>query len=313
MDINYELYKVFYHVARSRSFSEAGAALFISQSAVSQSIRALEKQLGQTLFHRGSKRISLTQEGEMLLKHIEPAIQLITRGENQLTRDASEGGMELRIAASDTICRYILVPYFGQLHQAFPDVHINIINGTSPQCAKLLEQGDVDLIVTNSPNEALTGDLHTEVVRTFRDTFVGNPEHFPDCFSDPDTGSAKVLSLQSLLSYPILMLSKRSATSAFLHQHFQKHSLDLVPSIELNSNDLLLDLAKIGLGIACVPDFCVPEQGEELRELAISEPFPERRLVIAYNDKWPLSLPAIALINALTQDSVIENGEAETN
>ncbi len=299
MDINYELYKVFYHVAKSRSFSEAGAALFISQSAVSQSIRALEKQLGQTLFLRKSKKVSLTQEGEMLLKHIEPAIQLITRGENQLSRDAEGGGMELRIAASDTICRYVLVPHFRELHRAFPDVHINIINGTSLQCAELLEQGQVDIIVTNSPNEALTGNRKTIEMCSFHDTFVGNPEHFPGCFS-PEGDTPKVLSLPELLSYPILMLSSRSATSAYLHQHFQKHSLDLVPSIEISSNDLLLDLAKIGLGIACVPDFCIPEQGTEIRQLMIEEPLPERKLLIAYDEKWSLSLPAKAFIEKLT-------------
>ena len=66
MDINYELYKVFYHVARSLSFSEAASELFISQSAVSQSIKVLEKRLDITLFIRSTKRVSLTREGEIL-------------------------------------------------------------------------------------------------------------------------------------------------------------------------------------------------------------------------------------------------------
>lgn len=299
MDINYELYKVFYHVAKSLSFSEAAAELFISQSAVSQSVKLLERRLGQTLFVRNTKRVSLTPEGEMLMKHIEPAIQLISRGENQLSRDASEGGMQLRIAASDTICRYVLVPYFKELHERFPDVHINIINGTSLNCAEMLEAGQVDLIVANSPNEALTGNMQIETIRPFSDVFVGNPEYFPDCFTDA-SGRSKTLTMHELLSYPILMLSKRSATSFFLHEQFQKHSLELVPSIELNSNDLLLDLARIGLGIACVPDFCIPASDEKLARLSLKNDFPKRRLVIAYDEKWPLSLPAKALIEALT-------------
>ena len=84
MDINYELYKVFYHVASTLSFSEASKQLFISQSAVSQSIKVLEKKLNQTLFIRSTKRVQLTPEGEILLKHIEPAMNLIKKGENQL-------------------------------------------------------------------------------------------------------------------------------------------------------------------------------------------------------------------------------------
>ena len=79
MDINYELYKVFYHVASTLSFSEASKLLFISQSAVSQSIKTLERKLDQVLFIRSTKRVQLTPEGEILLRHIEPAMHLIQR------------------------------------------------------------------------------------------------------------------------------------------------------------------------------------------------------------------------------------------
>ena len=84
MDINYELYKVFYYVASSLSFSEASKRLFISQSAVSQSIKVLEKKMKRKLFIRSTKKVQLTPEGEILLKHIEPAMNLIRRGEMQL-------------------------------------------------------------------------------------------------------------------------------------------------------------------------------------------------------------------------------------
>ena len=138
MDINYELYKVFYHVATSLSFSEASRQLFISQSAVSQSVRTLEKKLNQTLFVRSTKKVQLTPEGEILLRHIEPAIHLIKRGENQLQETSSLGGGQLRIGASDTICRYFLVPYLKQFHKDFPGVHIKVTNQTSVECVTLL-------------------------------------------------------------------------------------------------------------------------------------------------------------------------------
>ena len=91
MDINYELYKVFYYVATTLSFSEAAGQLYISQSAVSQSIKTLEKKLNQTLFIRSTKKVQLTPEGEILLRHVEPAMNLIKRGEAHLL-DASSGG-----------------------------------------------------------------------------------------------------------------------------------------------------------------------------------------------------------------------------
>ena len=110
MDVNYELYKVFYHVAKSLSFSDAAQELFISQSAVSQSIKVLERRLGQTLFTRSTKKVSLTKEGEILFKHIEPAINLIVKGEGQLLSAKESGGVQLRIAAN-TGLRWFYRPY----------------------------------------------------------------------------------------------------------------------------------------------------------------------------------------------------------
>ena len=143
MDINYELYKVFYHVAITLSFSEASKQLFISQSAVSQSIKVLEKKLNQKLFIRSTKRVQLTPEGEILFKHIEPAMNLIKQGENQLLEAHTLNGGQLRIGASDTICRYYLIHYLQKFHQEFPDVRIKVTNSTSIGCAELLEKGIV--------------------------------------------------------------------------------------------------------------------------------------------------------------------------
>jgi len=281
MDINYELYKVFYHVATSLSFSEASRHLFISQSAVSQSIRTLEKKLNQTLFVRSTKKVQLTPEGEILLRHIEPAINLIQRGENQLQEASSLGGGQLRIGASDTICRYFLVPYLKRFHREFPGVHIKVTNQTSIGCVNLLESGQVDLILTNWPNAHLGDGFFKKQVAEFQDVFVANRKFFPL--------EERPLTFQELLSYPILMLTRTSTTSEFLHRLFQQHQLDLVPEIELNSNDLLLDLAGIGLGIAFVPDYCLHAASENLFRLTLTETLPRRQLMIAYNDRLPVS------------------------
>ena len=97
MDINLELYKVFYYVATTLSFSEASRQLFISQSAVSQSIKVLEKKLNQPLFIRSTKKVQLTPEGEILLRHIEPAMNLIKRGEMQILETGSLGRQNFRL------------------------------------------------------------------------------------------------------------------------------------------------------------------------------------------------------------------------
>ena len=281
MDINYELYKVFYHVAATLSFSEASKQLFISQSAVSQSVKVLEKKLNQTLFIRSTKKVQLTPEGEILLKHIEPAINLIQKGENQLLEANTLNGGQLRIGASDTICRYYLVPYLNKFHKSYPNVHIKVTNQTSIECAHLLENGQVDFIITNYPNSGLLSSQKIRVINEFADVFVANQEYFPL--------KGATVNLQKLQTYPILMLDRKSTTSEFLHHMFQKEQLDLVPEIELSSNDLLIDLARIGLGIAFVPDFCIPNNDRDLFQVRLTEKLPTRQMVVAYNENIPVS------------------------
>lgn len=284
MDINYELYKVFYYVATTLSFSEASKQLFISQSAVSQAIKTLEKKLDQILFIRSTKRVQLTPEGEILLRHIEPAINLIQRGETQLVDSTSTGG-QIRIGASDTICRYFLVPYLERFHKEFPNTHIKVTNQTSMKCVELLESGQVDCIVINYPNSHLGNLYAMKKISSFKDVFVAN--HSFRELKD------KKVTFHDLLNYPILMLEKQTTTSEFLHNLFQQHQLDLVPEVELTSNDLLLDLAKIGLGIAFVPHYCISKMSEDLFLVETEETIPSRELAIVYNDRVPVSKSAL--------------------
>ena len=294
MDINYELYKVFYYVASSLSFSEASKQLYISQSAVSQSIKTLEKRLNQNLFIRSTKKVRLTPEGEILLRHIEPAINLIQRGENQILEANTLSGGQLRIGASDTICRYFLVPYLNKFHKAYPNVHIKVTNQTSPGCVDLLENGQVDFIVTNYPNSRISNTNRVHTIKTFEDVFVANRNYF-DLEDKP-------LSFEELLYYPILMLDRQSTTSEFLHHLFLQHELDLVPEIELSSNDLLLDLANIGLGIAFIPDYLLTEDRPDMYPLKLKEQLPHREIVIVTSDPMPLSPAAREFIKVFQED-----------
>lgn len=283
MDISFELYKVFYHVASTLSFSEASRQLYISQSAVSQSIKSLEQKLGHPLFVRNTKKVELTAEGETLYRHVQPAVSLLSQGENQLLHTTSSEA-PLRIGASDTICRYFLVPFLQQFHQEFPEIHIKVTNATSIGCVELLENRQVDFIVCNYPNSRLKMKEHYKTILTFQDVFAANREYF-------DFEGQK-LSLAQLHNYPLLMLGKKSTTSEFLHSLFLQKGLNLTPEVELSSNDLLLDLAYIGLGIAFVPDFVLDKRQEGLYKLQIKEKLPVRQLILAYNGQQNLSTAA---------------------
>ena len=144
----------------------------------------------------------------------------------------------------------------------------------------------MDLIVVNYPNAALNNISASMKIKNFHDVFIAG-NNYPEL-------REKKLTLADLLHYPILMLDKNSTTNEFLHRLFQQHQLDLVPEIELTSNDLLIDLARIGLGIAFIPDFCLSQtsDSDSLFIVETKEVLPERELVIAYNEKVPISKAA---------------------
>ncbi|MDD7220041.1 MAG: LysR family transcriptional regulator [Clostridia bacterium] len=279
MEINLELYKVFYYVATTLSFSEASRQLFISQSAVSQSVKALEQKLNHTLFIRSTKKVLLTPEGELLLSHVKPAMKMLEDGESLVTGGNLLTG-QLRIGASDTICRYFLIDYFRRFHQNYPDVRIKVTNSTSVGCVDLLKNGQVDLIICNYPNSRLDKQFHMKIIKDFQDIFVANPAYF-HIQNTP-------LNLDDLLEYPILMLSQESTTSEYLKQFFARHNMKLLPEAELSSNDLLTDLARIGLGITCVPDYMLKNM-DSLVRIPLKEDLPKRHLVLVQNQNLPVS------------------------
>lgn len=283
MKVNFELYRVFYYVASTHSFSEASRLLFISQSAVSQAVKQLEQKLDCRLFLRTTKKITLTPEGEKLFRYIEPAVNLINVGETQLlTSDPLVGG-QLRIGASDTICRYFLIPYIERFHKQFPNVQISITNQTSKNCIGLLNNGQVDIVIVNYPNAQISGKYELTELKTFRDVFL--------CGEKYRYLANREVSIKELAQLPLLVLDSNSSTNDFLKQFFRKHRIQLVPEFELTSNDLLIDLTKIGLGITFVPDYCIQAGSEGLYNIRLSEQYEERKLVAVLNENLPVTAP----------------------
>lgn len=294
MNINYELYKVFYYVAKNLSFSEASKKLYLSQSAVSQSIKTLEKKLNTTLFYRNTKKVTLTHEGSLLLKHIEPAINLIRNGESNITETKTLDRGIIHLGASDTICKYILLPYLKEFHSAYPNIHIQVTNRTSIKCVDLLKQGTVDFIITNLPNKNITTSMDTTIFHAFNDIFIAGNKF--------NKLQNTTLSLQELTEYPLLMLEKNTTTSHYINNIFKSHNLTVKPEVELGSIDLLVELAKINLGISFVPDYCVKKDLlSDLFPLKIKELIPKRKLAIVTNKNIPLSIASKKFISYILE------------
>lgn len=270
MQAKLENYKIFKAVADSHNISTAAKNLYISQSAVSQSIKILEDSLGVRLFSRSQKGVSLTKDGEMLYEYISAALSLIESGEARLNETKELTSGELVIGASNTLTDAYLLPYLNEFHKKFPKVRVRILNGTSKRVTGYLDTGVVDLafVTTNEKpekyNSTLCFDTHFVFVAA---------NDYPIDFT-------KKYTLEELASLPLIMLENEAGSRRFLEDFFLKQGIRLEPEIELASYELLISLAKIGLGVAVVTEELSKKAitNKEVRKLKVAADFPTREV-----------------------------------
>lgn len=284
--INFEHYKVFYHVATKLSFSQAAHSLYLSQSAVSQTIRLLEKQLGVPLFIRTTKQVRLTQSGQILFHHIEQAYHLIESGERNLADLHGLQRGELRLGASDTICRYYLISFLTQYKQLYPQIKITLVNRPSPVCVDLLKKGVLDIAIVTIAGDFVEPDLTCQPLLAISDILIAGSAY---AFLQ-----AKPLPLADVKHYPLILLEKGSTTRHYIDNFFATHQLTIDPAMDLGSLDLCMDLVKGNMGLSfAIREFIHQELAtHKLFEVALATPPPQRQLGLVTHTKLPLPIAA---------------------
>ena len=242
MPAKLELYRVFKEVASSGSISSASKQLYISQSAVSQSIKQLEGQLGTRLFLRNSRGVELTSDGALLYDYIKSALGLIDAGEQKMFQNRTLQSGELTIGASDTITSCFLLPQLRVFHRSYPGVKLRILNGTGGEVLKFLREGHAEIAFTSSRPDGeglnITPCFDSHMV------FAASPDYELD-FS-------KCYTIGEIAEMPIISLERKTSSRMFLEDFFRSCGAELRPEIELDTAALQIELAGIGLGITCV-------------------------------------------------------------
>ena len=295
MNIKLEQYKVFNEAAATLSFSLAAKNLYMSQSAVSQSILSLEKELQTQLFIRHPKGVTLTNEGILLYQNINEALSLITSVENQLINYKTLTEGELTIGAGDTLSKHFVLPYIARFHELYPGVNIKVINRTSLETIALLKSGQIDIGFVNLPIKEET----IEVKEWFKihDIFVSK------------TKEDKIYRYKDIAKMPLIMLETSANTRRYVDHIFAKEGVLLTPSIELGAHDLLLEFTKNNLGIACViQEFSeLSLHNKRVFPLTLEHPIPPRHLGYCYLKRRTLSPACLKFIELIKDKSIKEN------
>ena len=284
MSVKLELYRVFKEVAEVGNITAAAQALYISQSAVSQSIKQLEHDLQTRLFARNSRGVTLTAEGQMLYEYVRSAMGLLETGEEKLsqTRELQMG--KLIIGASDTVTSQFLLPYLDSFHKQHPAIHIQIVSGRSHKVLGLLRSGKVDIAFASTPTDTSSLDIHP--CFSTHAIFVAGAEY--PCDFD------HAYSLEEIAAFPLILLERKASSRLFLERYFLQNGLRLNPEIELGARSLLVDLAAIGFGVAGVTEEFVHRELESgrLKKLKTDFDIPARSVDMCLLNDVPQSAAA---------------------
>lgn len=269
MNINYESYKIFYYVAINKSISKAADAMLISQPAVTWHLKNLENNLGITLFIRTKKGVTLTYEGELFFQYVKNGIESFTNGENMLTNLKNLDYGNIRIGASTTVSKNVLMPYLETFHELYPNIDIQIVNNLTENLLIDLRNGSLDMLLLNMPMTE-SKDLDIINIMNVQDIFVGNKKYYEI------TGGS--LNLEELNNYPLLFQKNPSNTRKFLDNYLKDNKVRLIPKTEIVSYNLIMDFVKSGFGIGYATREFIRDELEkkELYEIRINPKIPSR-------------------------------------
>ena len=295
MNIDFELYRIFYVVANNGNITKASEELNISQPAVSKSIKNLEDQLGGTLFVRTKRGVILTDEGQEFYEYIKHAMEYINNAENKFTDLINLETGSIRIGVSTTLTREFLLPYLEQFHELYPNIDIQIMTYLTSDLVPKLRNGLIDLIILNLNGYNYGDDIEITKCRKINDCFVVSNKYI-DLVD-------KELSLKDLNNYPLILQAKGSNTREFLDNFAREHGVILKPNIELASYSLEVEFTKIGLGIGYATREYIKDylKNKQLYELKLKEKIPSRYIGIATSKNHVPSFSTKKLIEIITK------------
>ncbi len=283
MEQNLSWYRVFHSVAKAGNISRASQELFISQPAISKSIQKLETSLGTKLFVRGSRGVTLTEEGKILYAHTTSAFDSLEQGEHQIARRKAVGAGQLRIGASTTLIKYILLPILQDFIQNHPHIKVSIHCQSTFETVKLLEEGKIDIGLTGQID--IPGNMAFRKYYACQDIFVSTASYLKELGVGQDN---------LLGSCNLMLLDEDNISRLYINQYFQLHNIEVKQVLEISTMDLLIEFAKIGLGVACViKEFVKKELSDgTLVEINLPEPIKKRNIGFAYS-KSGINQPSV--------------------
>ena len=278
MNQNLSSYWIFYTVANAGNISKAAKELYISQPAISKSIHKLEESLNCRLFSRSSRGVVLTEEGSILYSYVRDAFTSLNAGEDKLKRSIALGVGHINIGVSTTLCKYLLLPYLKEFIHQNPHVSISISCQSTNETLQLLDDDKIDIGLIGKPEN--TKNIIFYHLADIEDTFVANKEYLSNL------KKRGIVDDSIIENSTLMLLDKNNMTRQYIDDFFRQNHIAISDSIDISNMDLLIDFAKIGVGVACViKNFVKDELADgSLVEIPLALSIPTREVGLAYKE-----------------------------
>ncbi len=279
MEHNLNQLKIFYTVASEGNISKAARKLFISQPAISMAVSKLEENLDVMLLKRSAKGVHLTYEGKILFEQLKTAFNAIDIGEQKIKNIKNLGVGKIKIGASASLCKYILIPFLKEYIEENPHIKIVIECQSSAKSLELLENGKLDIALVVQPENNTKSEFLA--LGEFEDIFIANKTYIDNLI----LREKKDLTTNDILKKGNLMLlDEENLSRVFVDKYLKENKIEAKGIIEVTNMDLLIDFAKIGMGISCVIKQFVNEDLKQgnITELMLETPMNKRTIGFVY-------------------------------
>ena len=293
MNINYDYYRVFYYVAKYKSFTAAARVLLNNQPNITRMMKKLEEELGCPLFVRQRYGVSLTLEGEKLYSHISAAFEHIFAGEQEIARDRGLETGTVTVASSEIALHCALLSVLKEYRRLYSGIKIKISNHSTPQALKTLKEGLADFAIVTGPFD-LPANISAEVIRSIKEVAI--------CSKEYGIEEGQVLSNNQIGEYPIIGLEENTSSFRFYNEYFNSFGITYRVDVEAATADQILPMVRSDLGIGFVPsDFLKKEDMENLVVLTLEQDVPNRNIYLLKRKDISLSAAAYELEKMLQQ------------
>lgn len=281
-NINLNLYKTFYDVAKSESISEAAKKTFTSQPAISKSIKKLEETLNVKLFYRNLDGIKLTSEGEKLLFYVEEAFNNLLVGERNITENEKLQSGKLTIGVPSQIGTFFVFDSISKFHKIYPNIEITIISSSTKSLLKKLKLHEIDFIIDSSPINDAQEDVIIRPLKKVDNCFIVSKKY--------EDKIKNIKSLKDIENYPLILPVPNTSNRSNLDLLFEKNGIKPTNVMNIHTSEMILGAVKKDLGIGYIIEDLIIDD-PEVCKINIKEKLPKIEINLVYVKKYLTIVP----------------------